>query len=463
MKRDATSVLVEDVSDETVTRDLDDQVSFKSMGKNGWRSIMPPPIHKHLLDRTQKNVGLIPYPNLRTVVSAPALLSDGSVHDAPGEYRCGVLFLAPQAQYPRVKDKPTREDAIAALDLFKPIFKEFPFKKIKEEEWYQTQSYSVVLAYILTLVARPALLASVPLFTETAPVCRTGKTMTIEAGTYAALGHKVTTVTFIDEEEFGKQLLPLLMQQDRAEMVDNITKAFFSAKLAMCITGNSLKDRVLGESRTVDLSNRSVFSATGNNLTVGGDLAYRALQIDVDANVERPEERKFDFDPIELARKSHPQLVTAALTALRSYLQAGQPWNLTRGGLGGFVEWDKLVSGCLTWLGYSDPVLTRQAVIGEDPERAEHIEVLQAWYGEFGTEQVTLPDIEKKPSGPTHKLLLHKAQWDARVIGWRFRRMQSRVEGGLKLVKGTNKQAWQVISAGGKTPAKAPDGEDLPF
>jgi hypothetical protein len=188
---------------------------------------------------------------------------------------------------------------------------------------------------------------------------------------------------------------------------------------------------------------------------VGGDLTYRALQITINADVERPEERVFQFDPVDRARKEHPKLVTAVLTALRAYIEAGKPWGLKRGALGGFVKWDELVCGCLAWLGYADPLQTRQDVVEEDPERAEYIALLQTWYAEFGSRQVT--EIESK-NGPTFHLLLHKGEWDTRVVGWRFGKMQDRVESGLKLIRGTNKQAWQVVPVG-----KAPGEDKLPF
>jgi hypothetical protein len=463
IKREGNSVLLENASGESVLRDLDDRVTFTlDMKKNDEHEVKPifPPheLPRHLIDRVTMNVGSIPYPNLQCVTNTPTLLSDGTVHDTPGEFRAGVLFLAPKAEYPKIKQNPTKKDAIAALEQFKPIFEEFPFKKVNGEAWYKTPSYATVLAYCLTLAARPALNCAVPLFCASAPRARTGKTLTLESSSMAILGHKPTVVAFANEEELGKTLLPLLLQQDRTVMIDNVDKPLQSAKLAMIITGNAMRDRILGESRTVDLTNHSVFSATGNNLTVSGDLAYRALLITVDACCERPEERKFSFNPIELARQEHPKLVVAALTALLAYIRAGKPWGLDRGYLGGFESWDALVSGCLVWAGYSDPLLTRDDCIAEDPERLELIELLETWFTEFGSQDVTLSEIAKKYDSPTYRLLLNQGRWDARVIAHQLRKVQDRVENNLRLSRGTKKQSW-CVSPVGKPPVK----DTLPF
>jgi hypothetical protein len=47
-------------------------------------------------------------------------------------------------------------------------------------------------------------------------------------------------------------------------------------------------------------------------------------------DVERPELREFDFDPVEEAKKHRPDLVAAALTVVRAYLISGERQKLPR-------------------------------------------------------------------------------------------------------------------------------------
>jgi len=59
---------------------------------------------------------------------------------------------------------------------------------------------------------------------------------------------------------------------------------------------------------------------------------------------------------------SCPELAVAALTALRAYIWAGKSRGPERALLGSFEDWDRLVYGCLMWLGFADPVVMRQQV-----------------------------------------------------------------------------------------------------
>ena len=138
-----------------------------------------------------------------------------------------------------------------------------------------------------------------------------------------------------------------------------------------------LRDRVLGESREVILKNYSVIFATGNNLVFGGDLSARAIRADINPKSERPEARAFDFDPVSRALERHPQLVSAALTALRAYLLANSPWIVKRQPWGGFEKWDRLISGTLTWLGYADPFTARERIINDDPVRMSNVDIFR--------------------------------------------------------------------------------------
>ena len=50
---------------------------------------------------------------------------------------------------------------------------------------------------------------------------------------------------------------------------------------------------MLGLSRQVDVPTSALFTATGNNLILEGDLTRRSMRCELDAKVERPELREF--------------------------------------------------------------------------------------------------------------------------------------------------------------------------
>lgn len=437
IKRSEDSVIIIPASHETILRDLDQRATYVTMSNTDgeWkesRVSVPACAPYQIHDRVHAEPRNVPFPALDMVTSSPVLLPSGAAHTSI--FQEGVLFPNHQ-MFPHSNNKVTKEDAIRALKLFEPLFEKFPFVDPDRTKGLKSASYAAVLAGILSIVARPYFgLDAIPLIGVRAPAARSGKTKIVEASCGAMLGHKPTAVHYVSEDEFGKHLQPLMRAADRAILIDNVERTLQSAKLNILITGGILRDRILGKSQDVALDNYAVFFATGNNLVIGGDLASRALRIDIDAGVERPEYRKFDFDPAQRAIEQHPKLVLAAVSALQAYILAGKPWGLERGTWGGFERWDKLISGCLTWLGYADPCMTRDRIIEVDPVRAAHSSLLYAWNEEYGNAPTSFEDIQKH-RGAVYDALLDKGQWNGHHAAWIMSRVEDRICDGMQLVR----------------------------
>ncbi len=453
LKRDNESVIIQRASNATIYRDLDLNATFTSskglVHCPGW---LPDQLH----DRVRSEVRSVPYPTLDMVTCSPVILPSGKVSAKPFEE--GVRFIANKRSYPDVPENPTKQQAVEALNQFEAIFSRFPFVDSNgkdNKDWKQTASYSVVLSSILSIVARPYLrFCPVPLIAVNAPTPRYGKTKVAKAAVVSALSYEPTTVHFTDEDEFGKLLLPLMRAGDRATLIDNVEHTLISSKLCILVTEGVMYDRILGESTSVRIDNNGVFFATGNNLTVGGDLATRTLCVNLDQEIERPETRSFDFDPVGRAAQNHPQLCIAACTAIRAFLLAGSPWTLDRSPWGGFVEWDKLVSGCLTWLGYADPYRTRDRAIGDDPIRTSNLELLQAWHEKYGNSEVSLGTIRSLGAGDryngwnsedeVYRALLKNNMWDGHHAQWVLRKLENKVIGGYRLKRCEGRSKFRV-------------------
>lgn len=472
IERASDSVVILEASYETITRDLDTRATYAALseGKGGVKERLchvPKNLPSQIHDRVHTEPRDVPFPTLDMVTASPVLLPSGQLH-GNDVFKEGVLYTPrDRNRFPTIADRPTRDDGRAALALFDDIFCMFPFVDPNKEcaEWKQTASYSVVLAGVLSLVARPFLrLGAIPIISANAPSRRYGKTKIIEAISACALGHKPTVVHFVDEDELGKHLQPLMRAGDRAILIDNVERSLQSAKLCILITGGVLRDRVLGESRDVVLKNYAVLFATGNNLVIGGDLSARAVRADIDAGLERPEARHFTFDPVSRAVERHPQLVTAAVTALRAYVLAGKPWQLQRATWGGFERWDALVSGCLTWLGYADPCDTRERIIESDPIRTANVDILEEWFSRYNDQPVTLANI-KKDEGTVYEALLKNNQWDGHHAQWILRRLESQVCNGYRLVRLTGRSRFKVELVGrqGAIPYESPAVSSIPF
>jgi hypothetical protein len=73
-------------------------------------------------------------------------------------------------------------------------------------------------------------------------------------------------------------------------------------------------------------------------------------------------------------------LVAAGLTLLRGYIVAGRPWpkDATNSR---FTDWDRLVRGCLLWVGEPDPYATKELVLGTDSARESLDAIIEAIVG----------------------------------------------------------------------------------
>ena len=459
-KRDENSIIIQQASHGTIVRDLDKLAQFWRPGEE-----KPIPVHvpkglpDHLHDRVSTNPRDVPYPTIKMVTTSPVLLPSGAVSEKL--FAEGVLYVPrDRKRFLAVPQKPTREEARTALRKFDHIFAGFPFVDPGEHRkplW--TASYSVVLSATLTLIARPYLnFGPVPLHAFNAPSPRSGKSKLAKASTAAALGYLPTAVHFRDEEEFGKHLLPLMRAADRAILIDNIEIALQGAKLNILITENEMRDRILGESVDLTLTNVALFLATGNNLSIKGDLASRSLRSDIDAVREDPEARRFGFDPVQKAQELHPELVVAALTALRAYLLSGaqlerEPW-------GGFEDWDRLVSGALVWLGYADPYETRARVLESDPTRASNADLLELWEETYGAKEVSLRQIRQDGS-EVYVALRGADGWNGDYAAWLLRRVENRVFDGRRLIRCPGRSRFRLEVLGPRASATSAKKEEF--
>jgi hypothetical protein len=238
-----------------------------------------------------------------------------------------------------------------------------------------------------------------------------------------ATGVLPTILTYTgDEEEDRKQLSVALMAGAPVILLDNISKPLRGDFLAGVVTSPEFDVRILGKSENVKIDTRSLIMGSGNNTVVQGDLGRRTVRCRLDANVERPEERTFDFDPLEEALTSRPQLVIDTLTIVRAYLQAGRP--KPHAPLGSFEDWSRLVREPLIWLGQGHPAGTRLAFEDFDPERETKTKLIQALLLGFGCDRwFKVADIDEEMTSEMYSVkqaltsLLYENRWSTRGLG----------------------------------------------
>lgn len=127
-----------------------------------------------------------------------------------------------------------------------------------------------------------------------------------------------------------------------------------------------------------------MFTSTGNNLKLGGDIPRRALRSDLDAKCEHPELRQFrnTEDPVHRARRERTRLVVAGLTFPRAYhLLRGKPMAQP---LGSFEDWSLWVRDALIWASEPDPCLTMAKIRADDPDLNALAGVIAQWEAVLG-------------------------------------------------------------------------------
>jgi hypothetical protein len=195
------------------------------------------------------------------------------------------------------------------------------------------------------------------------------------------------------EEETEKRLGSLLRDGVSIVSIDNVTGGLGGDMLCQITERPFVRVRILGASETPEFECRSAMFATGNNLTLIGDMTRRAVVCSLDAGVEKPELRTFSFDPLARVLENRGAYVAAVLTIARAYQAAGSPEVRVKGKdeaetkplppIGSYGEWSQAVRAPLIWLGEADPVESMETAREEDPELSAIRELFALWQAEL--------------------------------------------------------------------------------
>jgi hypothetical protein len=330
-------------------------------------------------------------PALRATVTAPlAVWRDGRAVPLTGttgydpETRLYLALPVGRSQIPPVG---AADVAAAVGELLEP-FAEFP-----------AVSRGTLLAAVLTAVCRPGL-DTAPLICVDAPSPGSGKTLL--ATCLAALaGSGPQAVQTLqsggrDDAEIDKRLLALGRSGAPAAIYDNLTGVINAAPLAAYVTSPRYTGRPLGTSVMATVDTAQLLILTGNNMTLGLDLARRAVLVRLDSGLERPTGRSFSMRPLEFIVEHRERLCRVATGLLCG------PWRRRRGTVRSFATWDHLIGAAVVelaerWpdLGLSDPYETVAEVEAEADGVADACDLLHALRVRFGDSRFTSADVYK--------------------------------------------------------------------
>jgi hypothetical protein len=325
-------------------------------------------------------------PQIAGVANAPFLHANGTIHDWEGYDPVSGLLCKWDGQiFPSIPRTPSKNDALAALAELKKPLAEFPFVTNGDK--------SAALSAMLTCLDRRGMNIA-PLHAFTAPAPGTGKGLAINVIAVIASGHTAVPIDqSCNEEEFKKCLGSALIRGYSVIAIDNCEHILKSSLLNIAVTEPIFAVRVLGVSQNREIPNNAMFFANGNNLVIGADLTRRTIRCEMDAGVERPEQRKFADDHLlDTITGNRPQMVVAGLTVLRAW-HVARPNEQLRLDSMGFTEWSHRVREALVWLGEDDPASTMEATRKDDPFRAERVAVFTEWHKALGETATLVRDV----------------------------------------------------------------------
>jgi hypothetical protein len=346
---------------------------------------------------------------------------------------------------PPVPQHPTDEDLKEARAILDDLLCDFPF--------VDEASRANAWALLLTPLVRTAFEGPTPLFLIDKPSPGTGATLLARLVALVACGEEAVTPPPEDESEARKLVTAALLTAQEVVIFDDVA-ALRLRTLSRLLTATHWESRLLGSNRLTRLPNVATWVATGNNITLGADLARRVAWIRLDAKHWRPWDREGILHPdlLSYVRKERGRILWALLTLVRHYFLRGCS-QATVPILGSFENWAYLVGGVLAACGIESFLQNLQQLFGEvDQQDAGWPEFLRAireahrdpftarWLEEELRRddklRAALPDAI---DSPTARVLVEALR---RRVGRRFAPDGLRVE---RVGRGREGVLWQVV------------------
>ena len=431
----------------SLTRVLAGLVIWQRYDKRSKELFVVDPLERHV--RLLHDAASYPHlPVLNGITHQPFFRPDGSLVLAAGYDQATGMIGVFDAREFSVPDKPTEQQAKKALSELSKLLDEFEFKTEHDK--------AAAISGILTAVVRPSL-SHAPMFHADAPSIASGKSYLCELFTALATPRKGTPFAFpTDDEECRKLLLAELMKAPAVIEFDNLTSDLIPHKsLCSTLTSEYVSGRILGQSKTSEVSTRVLFLSSGNNVDPVRDMTRRTITITLDPACEIPAAREFKKQPVHEVRADRGRFVSLALTIICAWHNAGKP-NTECKPIVTYNDWSDYCRQPLLWLGLPDPAQCIFEAMRVDPDREILGEFLQAWHDRFGQ----LPTLVKDAichinSSDTLRELIRdiasdgRGVVDRRRLGWWIKKHSNRIVNRLRIVKVTGNSSsakWKVES-----------------
>jgi putative DNA primase/helicase len=207
------------------------------MRSRRWLPTDPPPdVANTILARA----GEWGFPTIGGIITTPTMRPDGTILDQPGYDPATRLLLVNPPPMSSIPEKPTRDDAVAALALLDGLLVEFPL--------IDGVAKSVALSILITPVVRGAFSVA-PMHVTDAPEAGAGKSYLLDIAAAIATGQPMPVIAAgRSEEETEKRLGSALLASQPLVTIDNVNGELRGDALCQIIERPRPQVRILGRS-----------------------------------------------------------------------------------------------------------------------------------------------------------------------------------------------------------------------
>lgn len=445
--RDGSPYIIE-VDNNWLLNKVSETISFERLNKDfDWVST---DITRKYIDMLLAKKGEWKFRNLKGISNTPIINEVGKVIFKKGYDEETGFYFSSSVDWDLAEIDFDDTDLSSAVEVLKSMSHSFPFASESDR--------SVYLSALLSLFI-PSTNINIPIFGFSANAPGSGKSALVDMLGIIVSGEVPTCFSWGEkEDESEKRLSAKLMTKERLVFIDNVERPMRSELLCSYATQKSVSMRILGKSEFKSIQTTPIIIATGNNLKFEGDLIRRSLLLTLNANCERPELRKFDFDPLAYCYQNRKKIVAAALKILKVYIkQSITPKDLSA--FGSFDKWSNLIRGALVHYKLNDPCETIRVIRSNDPELETLETMLISWNKLHGSKPLKVVEVINLP--PVEVLAADKSELMSivtsmsygkdilRVFGNYLARNEGRIVNGLSFAKDKSERGsarWKVIT-----------------
>jgi hypothetical protein len=449
---------IEELTDYALRTLMSQSAIFEKLGKNGYEECRPP------MDLARGILAMASwdFPVLRGVISSPVMRPDGSILMTSGYDTATGLFYTPDPglilpEIPPVLNKGDAEEA--ARFIHDEVLRDFPF--------VDKASEANTLAAFLSPVIRPMIDGCVPMALVDKPAPGTGASKIIDLISIVATGRPMAALSPPkDDDEWRKLITGNMRDGSPLICLDNIASDLKADSLARALSSSIWKDRTLGKPDATEYPQKACWYATGNNLTLNGDIPRRSYLIQLDAKMARPWERTtFKHPDINRWVKENRGLVLSKLLIMAASWASNGRSSGPDKVIGGFDAWVGIAGGILLYSGANNFLGNLDKLYLEvDSGNDEWAGFFAVWLASYKSAEKTVSDVLLDIKDSYHPLnrvipveIVEKIKYntpgDARKIGILFRKkLKVRYRVGEKCImltqnfdKNTNGMVWKVL------------------